>query len=394
MNFCGIVCEFNPFHNGHEYIISQAKQLTGKDVLCLMSGDFVQRGTPAIESKFERAKKAVIAGANAVLELPCIYACSNAENFATGAIKIFKALNISTIAFGIENTNLELLQKIAKLKHENSERFQTAFKNEIQNGINYNTALKRSIAKLIGDDDGEIFEVLCKPNNILAIEYLTAILKLEANISPVAITRIDNGFNSQEQKDNFLSASSIRALIDDGLAYEQFVPNYAKIEKPFSKSQKETFDTLCLLKIRNTSAETLNQLYDYTEGIEYRIKKMADTHQTLAEVISKTATPRYRLPRVNKLVLYPVLNITKKLQESATTTKPVVKVLAINKSDKTLLNTFNKSKISLVKCNNDYESLTKKQKDLIAIDLNASNIYNSITNKPNNNDKKIGTMFL
>ena len=152
MNFCGIVCEFNPFHNGHEHIIQKAKKQTGKDIICLMSGDFVQRGTPAIESKYNRAANAISAGANAVLELPCIYACSNAENFANGAIKIFKSLGISTIAFGVENTSLEILQKVAKLKHENSERFQEAFKNEIQNGINYNTALKRSIAETLGDE--------------------------------------------------------------------------------------------------------------------------------------------------------------------------------------------------------------------------------------------------
>ena len=146
MNFCAIICEFNPFHNGHEYIIKQAKKTTGNEIVCLMSGDFVQRGTPAITDKYTRAKHAILAGANAVLELPCIYACSNAENFATGAIRTLKALGIKQLAFGIEKTNLETLKQIAKLKHENSERFKTAFKNEIENGINYNTALKRSIA--------------------------------------------------------------------------------------------------------------------------------------------------------------------------------------------------------------------------------------------------------
>ena len=110
MNFCGLVCEFNPFHNGHEYIIKEAKKQTEADVICLMSGNFVQRGTPAILDKYTRAKYAIKAGANAVLELPTIYACSNAENFATGAIRIFKALNIKYLAFGIENTNLEILQ--------------------------------------------------------------------------------------------------------------------------------------------------------------------------------------------------------------------------------------------------------------------------------------------
>ena len=170
MNFCGVICEFNPFHNGHNYLISEAKKLTNAEIVCLMSGNFVQRGIPAICSKYERAKIAIECGANAVLELPTVFACSNAENFATGAIKIFKALGIKQIAFGIENTDIEILKKIAKLKHENSVRFQTAFKNEIQNGINYNTALKRSIANTLQDDG--IIDILNKPNNVLAVEYL------------------------------------------------------------------------------------------------------------------------------------------------------------------------------------------------------------------------------
>ena len=109
MEFCGIVCEFNPFHNGHKYIIEQAKKITGKEVLCIMSGNFVQRGIPSIQDKYTRARNAINNGANAVIELPTIYACSNAENFAYGAIKILDRLNVTHLAFGIENTELETL---------------------------------------------------------------------------------------------------------------------------------------------------------------------------------------------------------------------------------------------------------------------------------------------
>ena len=315
MNFCGIVCEFNPFHNGHEYIIQEAKKLTNKEIICLMSGDFVQRGTPAIQSKYDRAKNAILAGANAVLELPCVYACSNAENFAFGAVKTFKALGINTIAFGIENTDLETLKKVAKLKFENSERFKDAFKNEVQNGINYNTALKRSIAETLGDDG--IIEILNKPNNILGVEYLTAILKLDANIEVVAIERTDNGYNSKTNKSKFLSASSIRERILNGENYKEFVPAYAKINSYFTAIHNNIFNSICLLKIRQTPAQKVADCYDYSEGIEFRIKKIADTFSNLDEIIEKVSTPRYRKPRVNKLVVYPLLNITKKIQASA-----------------------------------------------------------------------------
>ncbi len=392
MNFCGVICEFNPFHNGHNYIINEAKKATGAEIVCLMSGNFVQRGTPAITSKFERAKHAISAGANTVLELPTVFACSNAENFATGAIKIFKALGIKQIAFGIEKASLEILKQIAKLKQENSERFQTAFKNEIQNGINFNTALKRSIASTLKDES--VIEILNKPNNILAIEYLTAILKLDANITPIAIERCDDGFESKTPNKEFLSASAIRELINNGSDYEKYIPNFANIEEIFNNSHLSTFETLALLKIRQTPAKDLEKCYDYTEGIEYRIKEMADKLSSLEDVKQAVATPRYRLPRVNKLLLYPLLNITKQVVKTALESKPAVKVLAINKNNVELLKSYNKRKISLVTTNKEYEALSNAQKQVIQIDIDATNIYSTISGHKNNEDKKIGTMFL
>lgn len=392
MNFCAIICEFNPFHNGHEYIIQEAKKQTGLDILCLMSGNFVQRGIPAITDKYTRAKHAVLAGANAVIELPCIYACSNAENFANGAIRILKNLNVTHLAFGVENTNLETLKKIAKLKHENSSRFQTAFKNEIENGINYNTALKRSICQSLNDDS--VLEILNKPNNVLAVEYLTAILAQDANIKPVAISRCDNGFVSQTAKHEFLSASSIRELMHKDEEYNKYIPSYANITNIFTKQHLQNFQTLVIHKLRTTSPINLEKYYDYNEGIEYRVKKMADNFKTLEEITTNISSPRYRAARVNKLVLYPLLQITKKVQDLAKTTKPAAKVLAINKSNKTLISTYNKKKISLIVTNNDYNNLSSKQKQIIDIDLNASSVYSTSSQRENNIDKTTGTLFI
>ena len=175
MQFCGIICEFNPFHNGHKYLIEEAKKQTKNNIICLMSGDLVQRGEPAIQEKYLRAKIAIENGADMVLELPTVFACSNAENFAYGAVRILNSLGVKRLAFGVENVNLDILQKIAEIKYKNSLSFQNSFKNEVENGINFNTALKRAIAKEFGDE--QVLEILSKPNNILAIEYLTAILK-------------------------------------------------------------------------------------------------------------------------------------------------------------------------------------------------------------------------
>lgn len=392
MNFCGIICEFNPFHNGHKYIIEQAKKISGQNVVCLMSGDFVQRGAAAIENKYERAKKAIYNGANAVLELPTIYACSNAENFAMGAIKIFNKLGITTLAFGIENTKLETLKKIAELKFENSEKFQKAFKNEIQNGINYNTALKRSIANTLNNDT--IFEILNKPNNILAIEYLTAMLKTNSKIKPLAINRCDNGYYSESEKDEFMSASQIRKDIFEGKNIDKFIPKNAKINKLFNKNAINCLNSMQMLKIRTSTPKQLSILYDYNEGIEYRVIKLAKTSSNLEQLKQNIITPRYREQRVNKLLIYPILNITSDLVKKSFTCKPVVKLLAIDKKNKTLLSNFNKHKISIISNNSDYNNLSCTQKKIMIIDLNASEIYQSIMNEPGNQDKTLGTLFI
>ena len=392
MNFCGIICEFNPFHNGHEYIIKKAKEITNLDVICLMSGDFVQRGEAAIQNKYDRAKNAVCCGASAVFELPTIYACSNAENFASGAIKILASLGVTHLAFGIEKTNLETLKKIAALKFENSERFQNAFKNEIQNGISYNTALKRSIAKEIGDE--KIIEVLNKPNNILAIEYLTAILKQNCNFEIVAIERCDDGYYSEDSVGEFLSASSIREKLFSGEDITKFIPKNAKIDSFFDKNCQKMLKTLQLLKIRTSQTEFLSSHYDYNEGIEYRVQDMARKHKTFDETLSEIVTPRYRAVRVNKLLLYPLLGITKVVIENSFKTKSVTKLLAIDKNKKYIISQIKKNKVNVIIRNEDYNKLNKKQSEIIKVDLLASEIYQTITNQTSNIDKKNGTLFI
>ena len=392
MNFCGVICEFNPFHNVHEYLIQEAKKQTNEDIVCLMSGNFVQRGEPAIVSKYERAKTAISAGATAVLELPAIYACSNAENFAFGAVKVLSSLGATSLAFGIEDTDLEILKKIAALKAENSVSFTESFKNEIENGICYNTALKRAIAKEFGDET--ILEILEKPNNILAVEYLTAIIKLNSNINPVAIKRIDNGYYSENEKNEFLSASGIRKLVYEEKDYKKYIPSYTSLEKIFDETCKQRFESLVVWNIRKSSPKELEKMYDYSEGIEYRIKEMADKFSTLEDIKNAIVTPRYRESRVKKLLVYPSLGITKKIVALSKTTKPAVKVLAITKNNKTLLSAFDKRKISLVVSNRDYESLTKSQKQIFDIDLTASNLYNTAASVQNNDDMKKGTLFV
>lgn len=390
MQFCGIICEFNPFHNGHKYIISQAKKQTNMPVVCLMSGDFVQRGTPAIQDKYTRSMDAINNGADCVLELSTVYACSNAENFALGAVRILDRLEATYLAFGVEETSLETLQKMADIKLKNSEDFQNCFKNEIENGTNYNTALKRAIAKEFGNDTA--LEILSKPNNILAIEYLTAIKKLGSKITPIAIQRIDNGYNSNQENHEFLSASGIREKLKNHEDVSKFSPS--TLSNLFTETYQSNFEALSLHKIRSSQPQELAKCYDYSEGIEFRIKKQATIAGSLTELISLVSTARYRQARVQKLLLYPLLGLTKTIENSAKIAKPAVKVLAINKKFKMFLSETKKSKIMLIATNKDYDKLTKTQSKIINIDLVASDIYSTITCTPCNQDKQKGTLFI
>ena len=228
----------------------------------------------------------------------------------------------------------------------------------------------------------------------MAIEYLTAILKLDADIEPIAIKRTDNGYVSEKPNNEFLSASAIRDKILANEDYSKFVPDFAILPYYFSKENLATLDSLNLLTIRSSSAEKLSKHYDYSEGIEYRVKKICDSASSLSQAKNKIATPRYRIARVNKLLLYPLLCVTKDVVDVSQKTKPVVKVLAIQKNNKFLISNANKRKISLIVTNKDYENLSANQKKIANIDLLASNIYSCITNRPNDLDKKIGTMFL
>ena len=392
MQFCGIICEFNPFHNGHKYLIDEAKKQTGDDIICLMSGNFVQRGEPAIQEKYLRAKTAIENGADIVLELPTIFACSNAENFAMGAVKILNALGVNHLAFGVEKTSLDILQRIAEIKFNNSISFQNSFKNEIENGINFNTALKRAIAKEF--DDVQILEVLSKPNNILAVEYLTAIKKLNSEIEPIAIQRVDNGYNSITSKNQYLSASGIREKLFNNEDISKFIPNQINKVNIFNTSCEDKFSALALYKLRTSEAKYLAKIYDYNEGIEYRIKNFANEISGLENLCKLVSTPRYRESRVKKLLLYPLLDITKSKARLAKKCKPFAKVLAISKTKKDILSKISKRTINLVVTNKDYDKLSINQKKIIEIDLHASNIYNLSINNQNNNDKKTGTLFI
>lgn len=388
MNFCAIIAEFNPFHNGHEYLIKQAKKATGLPLMCLMSGDFVQRGEPALIDKYTRAKCAINAGADMVVQLPTIYSLASAQIFAKGAIRTLKELGCSHLVIGVTHCNLEDYYALAKIKNTN---LKSAIASQLDNGTNYSKALI-SVLKTKYPNSDKIFT---DASNILALEYIEQIINQKANIQIVLVNRTDGGYNATNAIKQFANASTIRSLIANKQLQQcaQYMPSNSLIQLD-NISNINHIHNIFLYNLRNKTPEDLNCYYDYTEGLPYLISSSARESVTLEETIQKATNKRYRLARIKKLCLYPSLNITECNLNTIKKGKLVTKLLAIKRSQKHFISQFNQYYVRVIVSKTDYAKLSKAQTLCAQIDLDASNLYTLSNSKPYNNDIKTGTLFL
>ncbi len=220
-----IICEYNPFHNGHRYQIAKIKEKSGSPVTAIMSGNFTQRGDIAIYDKFTRAESAVKNGADIVIELPTVYACSSAKNFADAGVEIAEALGCTeSLCFSVEEDNPDLLIKAAELF--NREEFNTAVKSGMDSGMYYPKAVENAFTILAPN----ISEIVSKPNNILALEYLKALKG--TNINPFIIKRVGAAHDSEEVSENLASAGNIRKMILNGENINRYVPDRKPVPYP------------------------------------------------------------------------------------------------------------------------------------------------------------------
>lgn len=385
MKFCAIIAEFNPFHNGHEYLIRQAKTLS-MPILCLQSGNFVQRGEMAIVDKYTRAKCSMEAGADIVLELPVVYSIASAEIFAKGAIKILKELGCSHLVVGATHTNLDDYLEIAKIKNTN---IKSAIANELEKGENYSKILIEILKSKCKNSE----KIFCDASNILALEYIEQIIKQKANISVVLVPRTDGGYNAKKTNKLYANASTIRKLMANDKICNQYIPQYAHNQFD-SIIDPHSLDNIILYNLRNQSPENLSTYYDYNEGLPYLISSSAKECTCLDSVIQNASCKRYRTARIKKLCLYPILNITKDSFDKISKGRPVCKLLAIKSNQKHFISEFNKLHTKIIVSNSDYKKLSKAQVLSAQIDLSASNLYSVVSHKPHNSDIKTGTLFI
>lgn len=212
MKSLAIISEYNPCHKGHAYQIEKARELSGSDIIiALMSGNFVQRGIPAVFDKYTRAGLAVLSGADIVIELPTVYATSSAEGFAYYAVDILNRLNtVDYISFGMENDNLSIINEIAKILSDEPENYRILLKKYMSKGFSAPLSREYALSEYLSNTGFR--NILGMPNNILALEYIKALHKTASAITPVPVKRIGNGYNDAIATTPYPSATSIRNM--------------------------------------------------------------------------------------------------------------------------------------------------------------------------------------
>lgn len=376
----GIIAEYNPFHNGHLYQIQKAKELTGADtVIAVMSGNFTQRGETSLINKFEKAKIALQNEVDMVIELPTIYSISSAENFALGGIKILNEIgDIDYLVFGIEEDNLQELQEIADVLVNENDEFKRTIKEELDKGNSYPKAREIALKKVLSSENME--DVMQKPNNILAIEYLKALKTTNSNIKPFAIKRKNTMHNDENINENYASGTYIRKLFIENNFNEikKVVPKYTYERLLELKNQGtyvtsiNDFSDIVIYKIRMMTKEEISKIADINEGLENSIKLASTTCKTIDEIIEKVSTKRYTKTRISRILTYILLDITKSEMEQSKNANQYIRVLGINKKYEGILKTINNDK--LITSLKKFEE-NNGENEILNIDKKATEIY-------------------
>lgn len=384
----GIIGEYNPFHNGHLYHIAKSKEETGAQyVVCVISGNFVQRGDTSIINKWAKAKMALEGGADLVIELPTIYSISSAENFAEGAIKILNSLKIvDTISFGMEANDVSILNNIANVLYAEPKEYTTMLAHELQKGNSFPKARENALLMYLNDIK-KYANVLSGSNNILGIEYLKALKRTKSNITPVGIKREKVLYKDQYMVDEFASATAIRRM----LMTRQFDDVRKSIPKTSYKILGEElkqghyvldlfkFEKEILYQLRKMTVEEIKKLPDVSEGLENSIKNAADSCNSLNELINIVKSKRFTQTRIMRILLYALLEIDKKQMETSRKIIPYTRVLGMNEKGKQLISEITKAnpKINIVTSVKKYmdDNNNKNLKEMLQKDIFATNVY-------------------
>ena len=328
MKIIGIICEYNPFHLGHKKQIDQIKARFGEDaaVVCLMSGNFVQRGAPAIFDKSVRAKAALLSGADLVLELPVTYALSSAEGFARGGVEILGKF-CDFLCFGCETGDTDTLLSTAKALL--SEEFRPLLRAELDKRMSFPAARAAALEKM-----GLDAEILRNPNDILAVEYCKAILSTGTAMQPLPILR-EGSYHAETPDAENPSATALRRLILEGGSWQDYVPEAARsVFESASVHTLEAAERAVLMKLRTMTDAEFEALPYGSEGLWRKFMHACRRESSIAAITAATKSKRYTATRIDRMLMCGFLGVT---AEILTFPAPYVRALALNDIGRTVL---------------------------------------------------------
>ena len=396
MKAVGLVTEYNPFHNGHLYHLNKAMDLTGADIsVAVMSGDFVQRGEPAVLDKYTRASMALNSGVNLVVELPVNYAVSSAESFAAGALKVLDYIKADSIAFGSESGNIERLSKLAHILCDNEDTLYKEISKYTANGISYAAARQKVVEKLT--DEGTA-AMLTSSNNILAVEYLKAIIKNNYAIKPYTIKRQGDDYNDTDIRSDYASATALRGnLKADNIS--KYIPvkaglilssntNYIYsdditealftrlLDILFASSYDKNVFIENVMKYPDVNKEIAGRLYKsamdmITRTVPHRAGSKDNEAFSFGSLCEHIKTKEVPLSRIKRALVRITLGLDKKHMEKYSNA-PYIRVLGFDKKGQEYLSYIRKTvEVPLITKTADY-------KEMLLDDIHAANIYNMI----------------
>lgn len=392
MRINGIIAEYNPFHNGHKYQLTESLRRTEAEyTVIVMSGNFVQRGAPALVDKYRRAEMALLNGADLVLELPALYATASAEFFATGAVALLSQLNVVTdLCFGSECGDAQLLRQIAEILAEEPKAYSQSLKGYLRQGLSYpnarNEALIQNYPFL-----GQHKSVFSSPNNILGIEYIKAIIRSKSALNPVTVQRTGAGYHSRLPQENGCSALAIRQALyagtDDGFLKNNMPEEAARVlSEQLSKTglvRSNDFSDILYYKLVMEKEHGYDKYLDVSSDLSDRIKSHLDEFRGYDNFCDLLKTKEMTYTRISRCLLHIMLNIKKTDMEKANVlgTALYARVLGFRKTASPLLSEIKEhSAIPLVtKLADADELLDKSARNMLHQDICISQIYNGIT---------------
>ena len=356
----GIIAEFNPFHNGHKFILETIKSITNERIVAIMSGAFVQRGGIAVTDKLTRARMALLNGADLVIELPVVFSHNTAQKFAMGAVGTLNSTGIiDTLAFGSESGDISSIKKAADILATEPIEVSDKIKELMASGISYPVARQTAYNRYFNTN------ILSDPNDILAVEYLRACNVLGTNFKPLSIKRTGTGHDSETVTESIASATEIRRRVSDGENISDFMPL-----PDFEVYDRTRLDTAVISNLRLISPETLSNISEVAEGLENKFIAVSRDVDNVDDLCMAVKSKRYTLSRIRRIAYSSLIGLTKDIADLPPS---YIRVLGANENGRALLREMkDKATLPVITKPADYHSdeifdINSRAEDIFAL---------------------------